>query len=147
MTGNDVVSVEDTRSSSTIDRVREEGESDCCTHDTTVVCTWETGFVLKNVVEVKQSGGNCLCETSCTSVDHGCCKGTCGCVCVPQHWVLGFVRLEVAACLACGLGDDFVLNCTLDKGLHDSTDGTGLAVLLNEIVDDVVCVKTLVCVD
>ena len=145
MTGYDVVAVEDTRSASTIDRVAEEGETDCNTHRSSEVCTRKSGLVLKKVVEVQESGRNCLCETSSTTVDHGCCEGSCGCVCVPHHRVLGLVRLE--SCTACTLDNDFVLNCTLNERLDNSTDGSGLAVCLNKVVDDVVCVQTLVGVE
>src|SRR5690606_14152708 len=96
---HDVVAVEDTGAATTVDRVAEEREPDGYTHDTAVVTAGEAGLVLKQVVEVQERRGDCLGEPSGTTVDHGGCHGSRGCVGVPEHGVLRVVELEVPALL------------------------------------------------
>ncbi len=120
VTGNDVVTVESAGAAATVDRVAEEREPDCDTHGTTEVGAWEAGLVLEQVVEVEQGCGDCLCEPSGTTVDHGCREGACGCIGIPEHRVLGVVE-DVAALALLACLDDFVLNGTLDEALNDST--------------------------
>jgi len=102
--------------------------------------------VLNEVVEVQQGRGYCLCEPACTTVYHGCCHCS-GCsVCIPEHWVLGLVE-GVSGCTLLAWYDDLVLNCSLDEGLDNGTDGSGCTILLDEVVYQVVCIQTLVGVE
>src|SRR5690606_39527648 len=55
------------------------------------------------------------------------------CVGVPHHRVLCLVEDEAALALLSGL-DDLVFECTLDNALNDGTDGSGLAVCLDDVI-------------
>src|SRR5690606_25511155 len=67
------------------------------------------------------------------------------CVGVPHHRVLCLVEDEAALALLSGL-DDLVFECTLDNALNDGTDGSGLAVCLDDVIDHVVGIQALECV-
>src|SRR5512139_24992 len=140
--GHDVVAVEDSRTAATVDRVAEERESDCGTHDTAVVSTGQTGLMLEQVVEVEQDRGNSLGEPSGTTVDHGGGHGSGTGIGVPHHRVLCLVEDIPALALLSGL-DDLVFDCTLDKALDYGSDGSGLAVCLDDVVDHVIGIQAL----